>query len=46
MESGVDAPVEKRFPGASATYGPAASGAGNRREIPGSEGEDVLENGR
>jgi len=34
--------VETRFPGASMTYGSAASGAGDNREIPVEEGGDVL----
>jgi len=40
-ESGVDQSVENKFPGAQVTYGSAASGAGNNREIPLSEGGDV-----
>ncbi|KAI8930821.1 hypothetical protein NX059_011844 [Plenodomus lindquistii] len=38
LESGVDASVENKFPGAQVTYGSAASGAGNNREIPLNEG--------
>ncbi|KAH6674197.1 hypothetical protein B0J14DRAFT_653507 [Halenospora varia] len=38
-ESGVDQSVENRFPGASVTYGSAASGGGDNREIPESEGD-------
>ncbi|GAB1739898.1 hypothetical protein NU219Hw_g4829t1 [Hortaea werneckii] len=37
-ESGVDQSVQQKFPGASVTYGSAASGAGDNREIPLSEG--------
>ncbi|KAF1972751.1 hypothetical protein BU23DRAFT_554928 [Bimuria novae-zelandiae CBS 107.79] len=40
-ESGVDAGVERKFPGAQVTYGSAASGAGNNRDIPLEEGGDV-----
>jgi hypothetical protein len=32
-ESGVDKSVESKFPSASVTYGSAASGAGDNREI-------------
>ena len=39
--SGVDESVEKKFPGASVTYGSAASGAGDNRDIPESEGGGV-----
>lgn len=46
MESGVDAAVEKRFPGASVTYGSAASGAGGNREIPPSEGGEIGREGQ
>jgi hypothetical protein len=45
-ESGVDTSVEKKFPGAKVTYGSAASGAGDNREIPVEEGGDVLRSGR
>ncbi|KAL6707266.1 hypothetical protein ACN47E_004254 [Coniothyrium glycines] len=38
LESGVDAVVEKKFPGSAVVYGSAASGAGNNREIPEQEG--------
>ncbi|KAH9878247.1 hypothetical protein J1614_003464, partial [Plenodomus biglobosus] len=38
LESGIDATVEKHFAGANTTYGSAASGQGNNREIPASEG--------
>jgi len=41
LESGVDEGVRSKFPGADVTYGSAASGAGNNREIPLSEGGDV-----
>ncbi len=37
-ESGVDATVERKFPGSNVTYGSAASGAGDNREIPVEEG--------
>lgn len=40
-ESGVDQSVEREFPGAEVTYGSAASGAGDNREIPVSEGGGV-----
>ncbi|CAI6342387.1 unnamed protein product [Periconia digitata] len=40
-ESGVDESVEKKFPGASVTYGSAASGAGDNRDIPESEGGGI-----
>ncbi|KAI6787819.1 hypothetical protein KC363_g9037 [Hortaea werneckii] len=40
-DSGVDKSVEQKFPGASVTYGSAASGAGDNREIPLSEGGDI-----
>jgi len=40
-ESGVDESVSKKFPGAEVTYGSAASGAGDGREIPLSEGGDI-----
>lgn len=45
-ESGVDTSVESKFPGAKVTYGSAASGAGDNREIPVEEGGDLLPNGR
>jgi len=45
-ESGVDASVENRFPGASVTYGSAASGAGDNREIPVQEGGDITKSGQ
>ncbi|TKA38461.1 hypothetical protein B0A54_10752 [Friedmanniomyces endolithicus] len=40
-ESGVDQNVESKFPGSTVTYGSSASGAGDNREIPVSEGGDV-----
>ncbi|KAK7183964.1 hypothetical protein DPSP01_012240 [Paraphaeosphaeria sporulosa] len=40
-ESGVNSSVENRFAGAEVTYGSAASGTGNNREIPLSEGGDI-----
>ncbi|TVY37507.1 hypothetical protein LCER1_G008380, partial [Lachnellula cervina] len=45
-ESGVDASVETRFPGARVVYGSAASGAGGNREIPPHEGGGVTDGGR
>ncbi|KAF1941144.1 hypothetical protein EJ02DRAFT_503708 [Clathrospora elynae] len=45
-ESGVDQSVENKFPGAKVTYGSAASGQGNNREIPLSEGGDIKANGQ
>jgi len=45
-ESGIDSTVEQRFPGAKVTYGSAASGAGDNREIPECEGGGVLPNGQ
>lgn len=40
-ESGVDESVRQKFPGADVTYGSAASGAGDNREIPLSEGGSI-----
>ncbi|KAL1310521.1 hypothetical protein AAFC00_000806 [Neodothiora populina] len=40
-ESGVDQGVSNKFPGACVTYGSAASGAGDNRDIPLSEGGDI-----
>jgi hypothetical protein len=34
QESGVDQTVENKFPGAEVTYGSAASGAGDNRDMP------------
>jgi hypothetical protein len=45
-ESGVNQGVETKFPGASVTYGSAASGAGDNREIPVEEGGDIGANGK
>ncbi|KAF1829204.1 hypothetical protein BDW02DRAFT_574208 [Decorospora gaudefroyi] len=46
-ESGVDtANVENKFPGAQVTYGSAASGAGNNRDIPVEEGGSIKPNGQ
>ncbi|KAM3075215.1 hypothetical protein ACMFMG_007336 [Clarireedia jacksonii] len=45
-ESGVNQGVESKFPGASVTYGSAASGAGDNREIPVEEGGDIGANGQ
>jgi len=41
LESGVNEAATKKFPGADVIYGSAASGAGNNREIPLSEGGGV-----
>ncbi|KAH9835973.1 hypothetical protein Tdes44962_MAKER01892 [Teratosphaeria destructans] len=41
IESGVDQSVTNKFPGASVTYGSAASGAGDNREIPVEEGGSI-----
>ncbi|EOA87918.1 hypothetical protein ACJQWK_08690 [Exserohilum turcicum] len=47
IESGIDtANTELRFPGATTTYGSAASGAGNNREIPPSEGGTIKRDGQ
>ncbi|KAF2848440.1 hypothetical protein T440DRAFT_428974 [Plenodomus tracheiphilus IPT5] len=40
-ESGVDSSVENKFAGAEVTYGSAASGQGNNREIPLNEGGGI-----
>ena len=40
-ESGIDQGVTSKFPGSTATYGSAASGAGDNREIPESEGGEI-----
>ncbi|KAF2151488.1 hypothetical protein K461DRAFT_314319 [Myriangium duriaei CBS 260.36] len=40
-ESGVNEAVTSRFPGSEVTYGSAASGAGDNRQIPLSEGGDI-----
>jgi len=40
-ESGVNDNVENKFPGATVTYGSAASGAGDNREIPDEEGGGI-----
>ncbi|PQE05860.1 Kynurenine formamidase protein [Rutstroemia sp. NJR-2017a BVV2] len=45
-ESGVNQGVESKFPGASVTYGSAASGAGDNREIPVQDGGDIGANGQ
>jgi len=42
-ESGIDASATTKFPGSTVTYGGAASGAGDGREIPESEGGGVEE---
>ncbi|EIM90289.1 uncharacterized protein STEHIDRAFT_108828 [Stereum hirsutum FP-91666 SS1] len=41
-ESGVDASVKDRFPGASVRYGTAATGGGDNQDIPVEEGGDLL----
>ena len=41
QESGVDESVENKFPGAQVTYGSAASGAGDNRDIPEEEGGGI-----
>lgn len=46
LESGVDDSVVNKFPGADVTYGSAASGAGDNREIPVKEGGDIKDDGR
>lgn len=38
--------VTSQFPGASVTYGSAASGAGDNREIPVEQGGDIRRNGQ
>ncbi|KAI9824634.1 MAG: hypothetical protein M1819_000835, partial [Sarea resinae] len=40
-ESGVDEAAASNFPGSTVQYGSAASGAGDNREIPLSEGGDI-----
>ncbi|KAI9671933.1 MAG: hypothetical protein M1817_002336 [Caeruleum heppii] len=45
-ESGVDASATSKFAGSSVTYGSAASGAGDNREIPVEEGGDLGKDGR
>jgi len=45
-ESGVNEAVENKFPGAKVTYGSAASGAGDNREIPVEEGGEIGQNGK
>ncbi|CZR59872.1 uncharacterized protein PAC_09766 [Phialocephala subalpina] len=45
-ESGINEAATSRFPGASVTYGSAASGAGDNREIPIEEGGDPLGSGQ
>ncbi|KAF2482791.1 hypothetical protein BDY17DRAFT_299173 [Neohortaea acidophila] len=41
LESGVDDSVEQKFPGSEVVYGSAASGQGDNRDIPESEGGGV-----
>ena len=45
-ESGVDENQASRFAGGSVTYGSAASGAGDNREIPVEEGGSIDDKGR
>ena len=45
-ESGVDEAAARKFPGGNVTYGSAASGAGDNREIPIEEGGEMTKNGR
>ena len=40
-ESGIDQSVTNKFPGSTAEYGSAVSGAGDNREIPVSEGGEI-----
>ena len=40
-ESGIDQSVTNKFPGSTAEYGSATSGAGDNREIPVSEGGEI-----
>ena len=40
-ESGIDESAVNKFPGATVTVGSGASGAGNNRDIPESEGGDI-----
>jgi len=40
-ESGVDESVTSKFPGSTVSYGSQASGAGDNRTIPLSEGGDI-----
>lgn len=42
----MDEAAASRFPGGDVQYGSAASGAGDNREIPLSEGGDLKENGQ
>ncbi|KAF2419599.1 hypothetical protein EJ08DRAFT_642552 [Tothia fuscella] len=41
LESGVDDSVTSKFPGSTVQYGSSASGAGDNREIPESEGGGI-----
>jgi len=41
LESGIDTAATNKFPGSTAIYGSAASGAGDNREIPESEGGGI-----
>lgn len=40
-ESGVDSSVDQKFPGSQLSYGSEATGAGDNRDIPLSEGGDI-----
>lgn len=46
LESGVNEAGAEKFPGGSVTYGSAASGRGDNREIPESEGGSMDAKGR
>ncbi|KAN0108462.1 hypothetical protein V8E51_008204, partial [Hyaloscypha variabilis] len=46
LESGVNSAVTSRFPGATVTYGSAASGQGDNREIPVEEGGSIGRDGQ
>ncbi|KAE9968894.1 hypothetical protein BLS_005628 [Venturia inaequalis] len=46
LESGVNEAGAEKFPGGSVTYGSAASGRGDNREIPESEGGSIDAKGR
>lgn len=46
LESGVNEAGAEKFPGGSVTYGSAASGRGDNREIPESEGGGFDDKGR
>jgi hypothetical protein len=46
LESGVDEAGAQKFPGGSVTYGSAATGRGDNREIPEREGGSIDAKGR